>query len=315
MKAIIFGSFAYDNIMLFPDAFKKHILPEKIDRLNVCFMTPEMRREFGGCAGNISYNLKLLGSEPIPVGSVGSDFAPYDAWLAKHAISRQCLHIQQDTLTAQAFIVTDTDENQITIFHPGAMNFSHANKVGDFADTLTQDAIGIIAPDGRDGMLQHATQLVAANIPFIFDPGQGLPMFSGAELKTFIRQANWVILNQYEWELVHQSTGMSIQAITQQVQALIITQGEQGSVIHTAEKSYQIPIAKAQDVIDPTGCGDAYRAGLLYGLSHRMNWQQTGQIAALMGSINVEQHGTQNHTFTIDQFRMRYQENFSMHML
>lgn len=314
MTAIIFGSFAYDNIMLFPDAFKKHILPDKIDQLNVCFMTPEMRREFGGCAGNISFNLKLLGAPVIPIGSVGKDFNEYENWLKKHAINCQFLHVQQDILTAQAFIITDTDENQITVFHPGAMNFSHANKADDFLKTSTETHIAIISPDGRDGMLQHATQLVTANTPFIFDPGQGLPMFSSEELKTFIAQANWVVLNQYEWQLLHQSTGMSIEEVTQQVHALIITQGEQGSTIHTLEQSYKIPVAKPQCVIDPTGCGDAYRAGLLYGLMHNIDWQNTGKIAALMGAINIEQHGTQNHIFTIDEFRTRYKENFSMAM-
>ncbi|SMN10992.1 Sugar kinases, ribokinase family [uncultured Candidatus Thioglobus sp.] len=314
MSAIIFGSFAYDNIMSFPDAFKKHILPDRIDQLNVCFMTPTMRREFGGCAGNISFNLKLLGSYPIPIGSVGKDFMPYDNWLEKHEISRQFLHVQQDIFTAQAFIITDIDENQITVFHPGAMNFSHVNNADNPLKKSTEINIGIISPDGRDGMLQHATQLVTANIPFIFDPGQGLPMFSSEELKNFIAQANWIALNQYEWQLLSQCTSMSIQEVTQQLQALIITQGENGSVIHTSEQTYEIPIAKPKCVIDPTGCGDAYRAGLLYGIMYDIDWQQTGQIAALMGAINLEQHGTQNHTFTMDEFRTRYKENFSMTM-
>ncbi len=306
MSALICGSFAYDNIMVFEDRFKNHILPDKIHILNVSFMVPRMRREFGGCAGNIAYNLKLLGGDPLPMGTVGEDFQPYRQWLAQNQIPDRHVTEISGLLTAQAFITTDLDDNQITAFHPGAMNFAHMNKVSA-ANGVT---IGVIAPDGRDGMIEHAAQFAAAGIPFIFDPGQGMPMFNGDDLKKFIAQAAWVTLNDYEWQLMQERTGLNIEQITRQVQALIVTRGAKGSVIYTKEKTYDIPIAKARQLVDPTGCGDAYRAGLIYGLMNGLDWETTGRIAALMGAIKIESAGTQNHKFKRSDFDARFRESF-----
>jgi adenosine kinase len=306
MSALICGSFAFDTIMVFHDQFKNHILPDKVHILNVSFLVPDMRREFGGCAGNIAYNLKLLGGDPLPMGTVGTDFAPYAQWMDMHKISRSHVKEVEGSYTAQAFITTDRDDNQITAFHPGAMNHAHLNNVRDVKGVT----LGIVSPDGRDGMLQHATQFAESGVPFIFDPGQGLPMFSGDELMDFIDKATWVALNDYEAQLVEERTGKSPHELAEHVEALIVTRGGEGSVIYTKEKRHEIPTAKTIDVNDPTGCGDAYRAGLLYGLMNDMDWETTGRIAALMGAIKIEKHGTQNHTFTREQFLERFNQSF-----
>lgn len=306
MSALICGSFAYDTIMVFHDQFKNHILPDKVHILNVSFLVPDMRREFGGCSGNIAYNLKLLGGDPLPMGTVGTDFAPYADWMDEYKISREHLKVIDSTYTAQAFITTDQDDNQITAFHPGAMNFAHENHIADTKGVK----LGIVSPDGRDGMLQHAEEFVEANIPFIFDPGQGLPMFDGSDLLSFIDKASWVAVNDYEAQLVQERTGKSAHEIAEMVDALIVTRGGEGSVIYTKEKRYEIPLAKASAVNDPTGCGDAYRAGLLYGIMNDMDWETTGKIASLLGAIKIESHGTQNHSFTRDEFEVRFKESF-----
>jgi adenosine kinase len=306
MSALICGSFAFDTIMVFHDQFKNHILPDKVHILNVSFLVPDMRREFGGCAGNIAYNLKLLGGDPMPMGTVGTDFAPYAQWMDKHKIRRDHVKQVDGTYTAQAFITTDRDDNQITAFHPGAMNHAHLNNVRDVKGI----SLGIVSPDGRDGMLQHATQFAESGVPFIFDPGQGLPMFSGDELMDFIDKATWVALNDYEAQLVEDRTGKSPHELAEHVEALIVTRGGEGSVIYTKEKRHEIPTAKPKDLNDPTGCGDAYRAGLLYGLMNDMDWETTGRIAALMGAIKIEKHGTQNHSFSREQFLERFKQSF-----
>ncbi|NOX09685.1 MAG: carbohydrate kinase family protein [Gammaproteobacteria bacterium] len=306
MSALICGSFAYDTIMVFKDRFKNHILPDQVHILNVAFHVPELRREFGGCAANIAYNLKLLGGDPLPMGTVGKDFSAYAEWMDKCGISRKYVVELPDHYTAQAFITTDLDDNQIIAFHPGAMDLAHSNKVGD-ASGVT---VGMVSPDGRDGMIEHAQQFSEANIPFIFDPGQGLPLFGGEELKTFIDQATWVCVNDYESALLQDRTGLSPHEMAENLEALIITRGAKGSEIYTGGKRIDIPAAKADAVLDPTGCGDAYRAGLLYGLSKQMDWETMGRIAALMGSIKVAHHGTQNHTFTAQEFNERFKESF-----
>ena len=307
MSVLICGSMAYDHIMVFPDKFKNHILPEKVHMLNVSFLVPDMRREFGGCAGNIAYGLNLLdGKLPQIMATVGKDFAPYAEWMDKHNINQNHITIVDDSFTGQAFITTDLDDNQITAFHPGAMNESHLNKVGDAQDIK----LGIISPDGRDGMIQHAEQFVDANIPFIFDPGQGMPMFDGNDLKKFIEQATWVTVNDYEWEMMQERTGYSPHEITEQVDALIVTRGGEGSYIYTKDKRHEIPSVKPEAINDPTGCGDAYRAGLLYGLVNELDWETTGRIASLMGSLKIAQHGTQNHSFTLDEFKAKFKDSF-----
>ena len=306
MTALICGSFAYDSIMLFPDRFKRHILPDKIHMLNVSFMVPQMRREFGGCAGNIAYNLRLLGGDGLPMGTVGKDFAPYAQWMDENGISRELLRVFDDAYTAQAYITTDLDDNQITAFHPGAMERAHENRV----PTDRGITLGIVSPDGRDGMLQHAQQFLDAGIPFIFDPGQGLPMFDGEDLCTFIRQASYLAVNDYEAQLVQERTGLSPQQMAELVEAVFITRGGEGSCIYTRAGAFEIPAAKAERIADPTGCGDAYRAGLLYGLMNGFDLQTTGRIASLMGTIKIETPGTQNHRFTMDEFRERYRTSF-----
>jgi len=306
MTALICGSFAYDNIMVFPDRFRNHILPEKVHILNVSFMVPEMRREYGGCAGNIAYNLKLLDGAALPMGTVGKDFDPYAAWLDRNGINRAHVRVIEDAFTAQAFITTDLDDNQITAFHPGAMSFAHLNRVTD-ADGVS---IGIISPDGRDGMIEHAAQFAEAGIPFIFDPGQGMPMFDGDDLQTFIAQASWITVNDYEWQLLQERTGLSPHDVADRVRALVIALGGDGSIIYTDQKRHDIPAAAPLAIRDPTGCGDAYRAGLLFGLMHDMDWETAGRVAALMGAIKIKCHGTQNHSFERGEFEERFKNEF-----
>lgn len=307
MSVLICGSFAYDTIMVFHDRFKNHILPDKVHILNVAFHVPEMRREFGGCAANIAYNLKLLGGEPLPMGTVGTDFAPYAEWLDKQGISRKHVTVVDGTYTAQAFITTDLDDNQIIAFHPGAMDQAHANKITDAQGV----SLGIVAPDGKAGMLEHAAQFAEAGVPFIFDPGQGLPLFNGEELSDFIAKASYVCVNDYESQLISDRTGLSPHEIAERVEALIITRGGKGSEIYLPNKRIDIPAAAAREVVDPTGCGDAYRGGLLYGLMKGLDWEITGRIAALMGAIKIAHHGTQNHRFSRAEFAELYRENFS----
>jgi adenosine kinase len=306
MAALICGSFAFDTIMVFRDQFKNHILPEQVHILNVSFMVPELRREFGGCAGNIAYNLHLLGGEALPMGTVGTDFAGYAQWMDQCGIPRTHVTSVANTYTAQAFITTDMDDNQITAFHPGAMNFAHYNQITQ-AQNVT---LAMISPDGRQGMIDHAEQCVAAGIPFIFDPGQGITLFNGEELRQFLEQATWAIMNDYEWQLLQERTQWSLQQVIAKVHALIVTKGSEGAVIYTPATTYSIPCAKPNAVKDPTGCGDAFRGGILYGLLQGLDWQTTGQIASLMGAIKIEYHGTQNHSFTLTEFKHRFHENF-----
>jgi adenosine kinase len=305
--ALICGSVAYDTILQFSDRFKSHILPDKIHILNVSFLVPDMRREFGGCAANIAYSLKLLGDRGVPMATAGHDFAPYRERMVAQGIEVDHIKVVDGTFTAQAFITTDLDDNQITAFHPGAMQHAHLNKVSDAGAPI---ALGIVAPDGRQAMIEHAEQFAAAKIPFIFDPGQGMPMFGAQELKTFIRQARWVAVNDYEWGLLQQKTGLSVPDITAQVAALVVTRGSEGSVIYTEGRTLAVPCAKPKEVIDPTGCGDAYRAGLIHGLLHGLDWETTGRMASLMGAIKIESRGPQNHRFGMAEFERRYRDNF-----
>ncbi len=306
MHTLICGSIAYDTIMVFPGRFKDHILPEKLHILNVAFLVPDMRREFGGCAGNIAYNLQLLGGKPLIMATVGDDYQPYASRLENLQLSQRHVRKTAGTFTAQAFITTDLDDNQITAFHPGAMNCSHENHVLEASDV----SLGIIAPDGRDGMLQHAREFHAAGIPFIFDPGQGLPMFSGDELLEFVRMAEYLTVNDYEAQLLQEKTGKSLAQLAQFVSGLVVTLGAQGSVIYAGGTEIAIPCVAAERVVDPTGCGDAYRAGLLYGLAHGWEWEQTGRLAALLGALKIAHRGGQNHRFTRDEIGERYKQVF-----
>ncbi len=310
MKTLICGSIAYDTIMVFHDRFKNHILPEQIHILNVAFLVPDMRREFGGCAGNIAYNLKLLGGEPLIMATVGDDSAPYLQRLQNLDLDARHVREVPGSFTAQAFITTDLDDNQITAFHPGAMNFSHLNHIADAQGDGSQVRIGIVSPDGRDGMSQHAREFFEAGIPFVFDPGQGLPMFNGEELMRFLQLADYCTVNDYEAKLLCERTGKSIEQLAREVKALIVTLGGKGSEIHAQGQRIEIPCVEPKAVVDPTGCGDAYRAGLLHGLAHDLPWEQTGRLASLMGALKIGQRGGQNHQPGRDEIAARYQSAF-----
>lgn len=308
MSTLICGSIAYDTIMVFRDRFKNHILPDQLHILNVAFLVPDMRREFGGCAGNIAYNLGMLGGDPLVMATVGDDYLPYDERLKKLKLSQKHIRRVPGTFTAQAFITTDLDDNQITAFHPGAMDHSHENHVADARGV----GLGIIAPDGRDGMLQHAREFHAAGIPFVFDPGQGLPMFGGAELTEFIRLATYVTVNDYEGQMLQDRTGKRIEELAKDVKAFIVTQGARGSIVYAGGREIGIPCAKPAEVIDPTGCGDAYRAGLLCGIAAGLDWELTGRLASLLGAIKIAKRGGQNHRFTRDEVAQRFKDDFGM---
>ncbi len=306
MSALICGSMAFDTIMVFQDQFKNHILPDQVHILNVSFLVPEMRRNFGGCAGNIAFNLNLLGGDGLPMGAVGNDFGSYAAWLDENGIRRDALREIGGAYTAQAYITTDQDDNQITAFHPGAMNFAHEISVDEIAGVT----VGMVSPDGRQGMIQHAKQFAEAGIPFIFDPGQGMPMFDGDDLNRFVDQATWLAFNDYEAKLMEERTGKSPQRLAREVEAVIVTRGAEGSTIYTSGEAVEIPLAPARHLVDPTGCGDAYRGGLLYGLQNGLDWSLTGRIASLLGAIKIEHAGTQNHALSRSDFDARFQEAF-----
>ena len=306
MSVLICGSLAYDTIMVFPDQFKNHILPDKVHILNVSFNVPQMRREFGGCAGNIAYNLKLLGGEPVPMATVGVDFAPYRQWFEDNAIRLDQVKALDGMFTPQAFITTDLDNNQITAFHPGAMMRSHENHVKDVPGV----EFGIVSPDGREGMLQNAREFAEAGIPFIFDPGQAMPLFNGEELREFIDLADYIAVNDYESNLLQERTGWNEEQIASRVKAYVATRGPKGACIRADGKLHEAPPAHERRVTDPTGCGDAFRAGLIHGIIRGHDWGTIGRIGNLMGALKVEHHGTQNQRFSYDEFAAQFREQF-----
>jgi adenosine kinase len=291
MQTLICGSLAFDTIMVFQDKFKNHILPDKIHALSVAFYVPEMRREFGGTAGNIAYNLALLEGKPLMMATVGEDFSTYANWLNKNNLNTSHVKTIANSFTAQAFITTDIDDNQITAFHPGAMVESHQNSVKDAKDVT----LAVIAPDGRDGMFQHAKECFDANIPFLFDPGQGLPMFNCEELLHFIEMATYLAVNDYESQVIQDKTGLNLEQLAAKVKALIVTLGGQGSHIYADGQRFEVPCVKADKIVDPTGCGDAYRAGLLFGIANGWDWPTCGRLASTMGAIKIASRGGQNH--------------------
>jgi adenosine kinase len=304
MHILICGSLAYDTIMVFQDQFKNHILPDKIHKLSVAFYVPEMRREFGGTAGNIAYNLQLLDGNPLIMATVGQDFAPYADWLSQNKLNQQHIKTINSSFTAQAFITTDTEDNQITAFHPGAMVESHQNSVKE----TQQVSLAIIAPDGRDGMFQHARECDEAGIPFMFDPGQGLPMFNGEELLHFIEMADYLAVNDYESQVIQDKTGLNLEQLAAKVKALIVTLGGSGSQIYADGQLFEIPCVNANMIVDPTGCGDAYRAGLLYGIVRGWDWPTCGRLASTMGAIKIESRGGQNHRPTREEIENVYSQ-------
>jgi adenosine kinase len=272
----------------------------------VSFLVPRMRREFGGCAGNIAYNLKLLGDDPIPFAAVGQDFGPYREHMKQCGIRLDHVSVFDDLFTPQCFITTDLDNNQITAFHPGAMLNSHDHHVRDVEGVT----FGIVAPDSREGMLQHSREFAEMGVPFIFDPGQAMPLFSGEEFRTMIDQADYAIVNDYESQLLQQRTGWSATQIAQRVKAYIVTQGPKGSIVHADGATHAIPAAQERRIVDPTGCGDAYRAGLIFGLMRGMDWPTTGRVASLMGTLKIEHPGTQNQRFSYAEFADQFRQQF-----
>jgi adenosine kinase len=306
MSILVTGSIAYDTIMVFPDRFRNHLLPDQLHILNVCFLTPEMRREYGGTAGNIAYNLRLLGEDPLVMATVGEDIDAYLTRFVKLGIGTGHLKRIPGQFTAQGFITTDLDNNQITNFHPGAMNYAHENHV-----TRSLGArLAIIGPDGKQGMQQHARECAEQGVPFLFDPGQGLPMFSGDELGELLRLADYVALNDYEGKLLEEKTGRKLLDIARDVKALVYTQGSRGSIIFAGGQRHDIPCVQAESVVDPTGCGDAYRAGLLYGISHSWDWPSTGKLGSVMGAIKIAHRGGQNHALPEEEIQARFKRAF-----
>ena len=305
-RTLICGSLAYDTIMVFPDRFARHILPEQTHVLSVSFQISDMRREWGGCAGNIAYNLHALGGDPVVMGTLGTDGGTYRERLRTLGIAIDGVRVIDDAYTAQAFIITDHDDNQITAFHPGAMNRSHVVHVDDVANV----GLGIVSPDGKEGMKQHAAEFAARGIPFVFDPGQGLPLFDGKELAQIIERASYLTVNDYEAKLLADRTGWSIGDVAERVDGLVVTMGGEGSIIHAGGATYAIPAVRPSAIVDPTGCGDAYRAGLLYGIANEWDWESTGKLASVMGTIKIESRGGQNHAVDRDTIALRYRDAF-----
>ena len=306
MRTLVCGSLAYDTIMVFPDHFKRHIIPNEAQVLSVSFQIGEMRREWGGCAGNIAYNLQHIGGKPVVMATIGDDGLDYRERLEAYGVSVDGLRHVPGAYTAQAFIINDLDDNQITAFHPGAMNFSHQNRVGDIADIR----LGIVSPDGKDGMRAHAQQFADAGIPFIFDPGQGMPLFDGPELLAMIEQSRFLAVNDYEGRMLAERTGVPLAGIAEMVEAMIVTMGADGSVIHAGGVTYAIPAAKPAAVVDPTGCGDAYRAGLLYGIAREWDWERTGNLASVLGALKIASRGAQNHNVSRETVSALYRATF-----
>jgi adenosine kinase len=293
MSVLICGSLAFDTITTFPGRFAQQILPDQVHILNVSFLVPSMRKEFGGCAGNIAYALKQLGGEPLVMATLGKDGALYRTHFEHLGISLKHVMTVDDDYTAQAMIITDQDNNQITAFHPGAMGQAHRLKIT--ADPSIQ--LAIVAPDGRDAMTQHAEQLRAAGIPFVFDPGQGLPMFDGAELDRFISQATWVAVNDYEGKMLAERTGRSLADISRShLRGVIETLGADGCHVYIQGEKTHVPGVKAAAVVDPTGCGDAFRGGLLYGLSHGWDLVKAVQLGNRLGALKIAVAGPQNYS-------------------
>jgi len=306
LTTLVTGSMAYDTIMVFPDRFKNHLLADQLHILNVCFLAPEMRREFGGTAGNIAYNLKLLDEDPLLMATVGEDIQPYLYRLERLHINAAHLKQIPGQFTAQAFITTDLDDNQITAFHPGAMNHSHENHIGKELGA----GLAIVGPDGKEGMLQHARECAAHGIPFLFDPGQGLPMFSREELLEMVKLGSYLAVNDYEGKLLEEKTGCRLEDLARELKALVHTLGAQGSVIFADGVRHEIPCVAPDAVLDPTGCGDAYRAGLLYGIARGWHWPATGRLASVMGAIKIAHRGPQNHKPARAEIEARYRKAF-----
>ncbi|CAG0994179.1 adenosine kinase [Myxococcaceae bacterium] len=307
MSVLVSGSLAIDFIMVFPDRFKNHILPDRLHVLNVAFHVPTLRKSFGGTAGNIAYHLRLLGEEPIVLGTVGSDFGEYAEWLDRHGISRRGIRVHDDLLTAQAFITTDLDDNQITAFHSGAME--QAEGLG-LADAGPGISLGIVSPNAKRAMLRVARELKAAGKPAVVDPGQQLSSFTREELLELVDGAFLYVVNDYEWSLTLSRTGESEDALVRRAGTVVVTLGEKGSQILRRDGRVDVPPVAAARVVDPTGCGDAYRGGLLFGISRGLPLETAGRIGSLLGALKIERQGTQGLQIDLQAFRARYEREF-----
>jgi adenosine kinase len=303
---LICGSLAFDKIMQYNGRFGETLLADQLHKVNVSFLVPTLRTEYGGCSANIAYNLNMLGGDALIMATIGQDGGEYLERFATLGISTRGIRKIAHSYTAQCFVTADLDNNQINAFHPGAMQFSHENNVADQGALR----IAIIAPDGRDGMIKHAKDCAEQNVPFMFDPGQQLPMFSGDELIAFIDQAAYVAANDYEFEMLMSRTGLTLPDIAGRLEALIVTRGEKGSEIYVKGERHQIPCVQAAQIVDPTGCGDAYRAGLLFGIVSGLDWPTTGRLASLMGAIKIAHQGGQNHVATAEQIADRFEAEF-----
>ena len=301
-RILICGSMAFDTICVFQGKFGEHIVPEATHKISVSFMVDQMRREFGGCAGNVAYSLKLIGGAPVICATIGNDASGYRDRMQTLGIGLDALTTVPDAFTAQAYIMTDLDDNQITSFHAGAMYQSQLNDV----TAIDNIALGIVSPDGRDGMFRHARGFASKKIPFIFDPGQAMPAFSGDEIVELIGLADYLTVNDYEAEMIAQKTGRSIESFAPGLKALIVTLGAQGSRIHTEGRSIDVPVVPATALVDPTGCGDAFRAGLLYGIAHQWSVEKACKLGSLLGSIKISERGGQNHQLSEAQLRERF---------
>ena len=304
--SLICGSLAFDKIMQYEGRFGQTLLADQLHKINVSFLVPTLRTEYGGCSANVAYNLNMLGGDPLIMATIGQDGGDYLARLTGLGISTRAIRKIEHAYTAQCFVTADLDNNQINAFHPGAMQFAHENNIADAGPVR----VAIIAPDGRDGMIKHAKDCADLGVPFMFDPGQQLPMFSGEELLTFIGQASYVAANDYEIEMLMDRTGLTLADIASRLDALIVTRGEKGSSIYAAGEHHEIPCVQAAAVVDPTGCGDAFRAGLLYGITNDFDWPTTGRLASLMGAIKIAHQGGQNHVVTKEQIADQFEAAF-----
>jgi adenosine kinase len=303
---LVCGSLAFDKIMQYKGRFGEALLADQLHKVNVSFLVPTLRTEYGGCAANIAYNLKMLGGDPLIMATIGQDGGEYLARFESLGIETRAIRRIADAYTAQCFVTADLDNNQINAFHPGAMEFSHESNVADYAPL----GLAIIGPDGREGMIKHAADCAANKVPFMFDPGQQLPRFDGKELIQFINQATYLAANDYEFELLMDRTGLTLPDIAARLEALIVTRGEKGSEIYAKGERHLIPCVKAAAVVDPTGCGDAYRAGLLYGIAQGFDWPTTGRLASVMGALKIASAGGQNHKATAAEIADKFEAEF-----
>jgi adenosine kinase len=307
MSILVSGSLALDHVMVFPDRFKDHILPDKLHILNVSFNIDSLETHFGGVAGNIAYCLKLLGEDPIVVAAAGSDFGPYAEWLDLHGIRRDGIRVFDDVRTAQGFVTTDLDDNQIWAFYVGAMARAHEARLDGVADAID---LAIVSSDGKRAMIERARELKRRGVPTFVDPSHGLPILARDELLELIEGAAGYVVNDYEWSLTLQQAGCREQEILERCEAVIVTRGEQGSTIFAAGRRIEIPGVPAARVVDPTACGDAYRAGLLYGRARGLPFEVAGRIGSLLGAYQVEVEGPQGLRLDMDAFRARYEREF-----